>query len=187
MIKLDNVTKRYGDNTVIKNFSLDIEDGGRIGIMGRSGEGKTTLVRLICGLEKADNGKIEIDGRISVMFQEDRLFEDMTVYKNILAVTGNSERAEECLKGVEMWQDKDKKIKELSGGMARRVSLARALAFEHDVIILDEPFKGLDIETRERVARFTYNMEKGKTVILITHDPLECNLLGIDNIVSVSK
>lgn len=177
MIYLDGVYKSYDGKQVLDNIGLQIKKGEKIALMAPSGQGKTTLLRLICGLEKADRGSLSVEGKISVVFQEDRLFEGFSVYENVYSVCRNPQISEEVLRGVLMWAERDKLPTQLSGGMARRVAIARALAFCHDILILDEPFKGLDEETKRTVAEFIKGREEDKTLLFITHDREEAALL----------
>ncbi len=178
MIKLENVSKSYNGNAVLENISLSIQKGERLALMAPSGQGKTTLVRLICKLEKPDLGTVTVEGKISAVFQEDRLFEHLSVFDNVNCICRNPEITQNVLEGMLMWEDRNKLPRELSGGMARRVAIARALAFSHDILILDEPFKGLDEKTRSKVIDFIKKQEAGKTVLLVTHDKEEILLLG---------
>lgn len=178
MIKLENVSKNYNGNAVLENISLSIKKGERLALMAPSGQGKTTLVRLICKLEKPDLGTVTVEGKISAVFQEDRLFEHLSVFDNVNCVCRDPEITKIVLEGMLMWDDRNKLPRELSGGMARRVAIARALAFSHDILILDEPFKGLDEKTRSKVIDFIKEQEAEKTVLLVTHDREEILLLG---------
>lgn len=180
MIKLEHVSKSYNGKTVLENINLSIKNGEKLALMAPSGQGKTTLIRLICKLEEADGGTVSVNGKISVVFQEDRLFDHLSVYDNVYCVCRNREIAQRVLKGVLMWDERDKRPQELSGGMARRVAIARALAFSHDIIVLDEPFKGLDEKTRSAVIDFINQNEQNKTVMLVTHDKKEALLIGAE-------
>lgn len=177
IITVDNVSKQYNNQKILENISLVINSGERIAIMGASGKGKTTLIRLICRLEKPDFGVADSKGKISVVFQEDRLFDNISVYKNVYCVCRNHQKTEALLQKVLLWDDKDKLPSALSGGMARRVALARALAYDHHILILDEPFKGLDVLTREQMIKLIDDAENKKTIIIVTHDTMEAKLL----------
>jgi NitT/TauT family transport system ATP-binding protein len=100
------------------------------------------------------------------------------VYQNVYSVCRNHEIVKTVLSGVLLWEEKDKHPSELSGGMARRVAIARALAFEHDILILDEPFKGLDQTTRQKVAEFISSYEKDNTILMVTHDKNEAECIN---------
>lgn len=181
--------KKPESETVLKDFSMELSKGEAVAVMGESGSGKTTLVKLLLGLLTPDSGSIEgLDStRISVVFQEDRLLPWYSAKENIALVLSGADKAErekkalELLEAMELSEAADKPIRELSGGMQRRVSIARALAFGGDMIILDEPLKGLDAELKKRIAdRIKAHFD---TLLLITHDEDEAKLFGCDRIV----
>ncbi len=178
MIEFKNVTFAYGEKQVLTNFSLKIESGERVCLFGESGKGKTTLLRLICGLERPQAGEITgIDkNRFSVVFQEDRLLNNLTVLENVCLV-GKSDKAKELLCGLGLEDCFNKKPEELSGGMRRRVAIARALCSEFDVLLLDEAFNGLDEDRIKDTAKLILEETKGKTVIMITHSLEQAQLL----------
>lgn len=168
-IILKNISKSYGENTVLDNVNIEIPDCGIFGIFGPSGCGKTTLLRIICGLEKPDSGEITGAKKFSVVFQEDRLMPTLTALGNVAAVSDN-ETAKLWLERVGLAESLDKLPSELSGGMKRRVAVARALAFDAEALILDEPFKGLEAELKESIAKLICEYAQNKPVILVTHD-----------------
>lgn len=187
-ITLDKVKKCYGDLCVIDDMSLTIAEN--TAVMGPSGGGKTTLLRMIAGLERPDTGAVRYAAkpRFSVVFQEDRLFEDFSAVENVTAIIGRDRRAEAADVLSELLIDPselDKSVRDYSGGMKRRVAIARALLAEHDVLLLDEPFKGLDEDTRDIVAAVISRYSRDKLVILVTHDPREADLLGIERVVTI--
>ena len=188
MIELQNISKSFDGISVLDNISAKIPDSGIFAICGASGSGKTTLMRIILGLEQPDSGNISgLDGKkTAVVFQNDRLLPWLSALDNVAAVC-SKERAKEMLEKVELSDALNKKPAELSGGMCRRVALARALAFDADILLLDEPtnhldmetrepFKGLDTELRGRIVKLVEDFAKTKPVILITHDPWEVSL-----------
>ena len=181
-IVLRNLSKSYGENPVISDLNLNIKSGVTTCLMGPSGCGKTTLLRLIAGLEKPDTGEIMSEARkISYVFQENRLSEDFSVISNIRFVVGktmNSEDIRNLLKEFELGDVIDKPVRELSGGMKRRVAIARALSATYDLLILDEPLKGLDEKLKQHVMEVIKNHTKGKTVIYVTHDSSEADVMG---------
>lgn len=181
-IVLRNLSKSYGENLVISDLNLNIKSGVTTCLMGPSGCGKTTLLRLIAGLEIPDSGEIMSEARkISYVFQEDRLSEDFSVISNIRFVVGktmNSEDVRNLLKEFELGDVIDKPVRELSGGMKRRVAIARALSATYDLLILDEPLKGLDEKLKQHVMEVIKNHTKGKTVIYVTHDSTEADVMG---------
>lgn len=183
MISLKNVSKRYGSQTVLKDFSLDIPDGARIAIMGRSGAGKTTVLRLIMGLIKPDSGEVSVPKglKIGAVFQEDRLIETLTAEANCRLVMKKPDAPEisGLLSKLGITPNLSKKpVNELSGGERRRVAVARAILSDPNVIILDEPFKGIDSETLPAVIGETNRAAEGKTLILVTHSAIEAEALG---------
>lgn len=177
---LKNISKSYGEKKVLNNFSLDADDGERICIIGPSGGGKTTLLNIISGLIRPDNGEISCSyKRISYIFQEYRLLPWATAMENITAAASCSiDRAEELLAAVELKKDMYSYPYSLSGGMKQRVNIARALARSSDLILMDEPFKELDSELRERIIAAVSRYSQGRTVILVTHDRRDCELMG---------
>ncbi len=181
-IELKNVSKSYADNNVFDGFSFSFEYGKTYCVMGRSGCGKTTLLNIILGLVKPDSGDISgVPEKVSAVFQEDRLCEDITAYANVFAAVPKGIKrtdVEICFGALGLSDCIDKNINELSGGMKRRVVIARALLAESEVVILDEPFKGLDTETRKRTVKTVLDYTKGKTLIFSTHDIAEVDLMG---------
>lgn len=181
MISLKNVSKSFGAQEVLRNFDLEIADGARIALMGRSGAGKTTVLNLIMGLLKPDGGAVAVPkSRIGAVFQEDRLIETLSADKNCRLVMKSGEPRELLSKlgiGEELAK---KRVSELSGGERRRVAIARALLSEPDIIILDEPFKGIDAETLPRVIEEVDRAARGRTLILVTHSPAEAEMLGCE-------
>ncbi|MCL1843209.1 MAG: ATP-binding cassette domain-containing protein [Defluviitaleaceae bacterium] len=183
-IELKNIGKSFGEppNMVLRDVSLTFRTGITC-IMGPSGVGKTTLVNVIAGLVKPDSGAISgmENKRLSMVFQEDRLLENETALSNILFVNKDPRRAAWLLKNAGLSESINKKAAELSGGMKRRVCLCRALAADYDVLILDEPFKGLDSGIKPSIMQMVKNNAKG-IVICITHDPAEAEFLGEETV-----
>ena len=184
MIRLENIVKKYGDNIVLDNFSLELSRGERLAIMGESGCGKTTLLRIIAGLTEADGGEISRNGDISYMFQEPRLLPWKTAEENVCAVLKkeNFPLAQRYLSLVGLADANKKYPRELSGGMAQRVAFARFLAFAEetgaDILLLDEPFSALDSETEVQMLNILLDFAADKTVILVTHDDDTAHKLG---------
>lgn len=185
MIKLKNVSFSYKNKKIFENFNFSIEKGERICLFAPSGHGKTTLLRIILGLEKINKGELQIEEntKFSVCFQEDRLLPHKTVQENV-ALFGEADKALKLLCGLGLENALDLYPAALSGGMARRVSIARALIKDFDVLILDEPFTGLDRENTEAAANFILQNSKDKTILLITHSKFEAGLLN-SNIVEI--
>lgn len=181
MLELKNISKKYGDNKVLDGFSFVCPDSGVIALMGASGIGKTTLLNIIAGIEKADSGIINSTfKKISYKFQEPRLLEWLTAEENITAVTDNKEIAEKWLAAVDLSDSADKYPRELSGGMQQRVSLARALAYAGDLLLLDEPFSAVDADTKKILIRTISDYAVNHAVILVTHDIAEAEDLNAE-------
>lgn len=181
-IVMDRLCKSYGDKAVLRDFSAVLPLGKTTSLMAPSGAGKTTLLRLLMGLEKPDSGRIlGLEGlRLSAVFQEDRLCENLNPVSNLRLVTPALSRtaAAEALAAVGLTDCQRQPARELSGGMRRRVAILRALLAEYDLLFLDEPFKGLDQETKEIVMADTRRRCAGRTVLFVTHDPAELEALG---------
>ena len=183
--QLVGVSKKFGDEEVIHDFSATFPAGKVTAVMGPSGRGKTTLLRIIAGLETPDSGEVKwspSNPRKTFIFQEDRLLEHIDGVGNIALINPNLEEAEiiEAMAEVGLEPEKGKPIADYSGGMKRRIALLRALMAKGDVVLLDEPFKGLDSETRAKTAAYLTKATSGKTVILVTHDREDCNLLNTE-------
>lgn len=184
MIKIDKINKSFGENHVLKDFSADIIENKMNTIMAPSGAGKTTLLRILLGLEMVDSGLISgLSGKkISCVFQEDRLVENLSAYANIKIVCDKScDEIITVLKMIGLFDAKDQKVSTLSGGMKRRVAIARAIMAESDILILDEPFKGLDDKTKSDVISLILNSTIDKTIILVTHIEQESLAFGEAN------
>ena len=178
---LSNICKSFGEKKVLDSFSHRFEGGKTCCILGPSGCGKTTLLRIICGLLAADSGEIQgNDANFSMVFQEDRLFENLSAEKNVLLTARKGfgrEDARRLLAELGI-AESGKRVCEYSGGMKRRVAVARALAADYDVLLLDEPMSGLDGENRRKCLEVIQKMTAGKTVICVTHEPRDAELLG---------
>lgn len=174
MIKIKNITKKYNEQIIFKNLSLNIPKGKMTAIMGKSGIGKTTLLRIIMGFEKIESGEIiGIENKkISVVFQENRLCENLSALKNV-SIVCNKNITKDIIK-KELYKvgliNVDIPVKDYSGGMKRRVAIVRAILAEYDILILDEPFKGLDIQTKNILLNYIKEKTKNKTIILVTHN-----------------
>ena len=206
ILRMDGVAKRFGSETAVDELSLVVEEGELLTLLGPSGCGKTTTLRLIAGLERPDDGAITIDGRVvadgetfvetehrdvGVVFQNFALFPHLTAAENVgfglteCSSAERTERVEELLDLVGLADQADAKPTELSGGQQQRVALARSLAPEPEILLLDEPFSNLDVdlrvEMREEVRRIL--KETGVTAISVTHDQEEA--LSISDRVAV--
>lgn len=195
MAEVRHIYKAYGEKQILKDFSAVFPEGKITCIMAPSGKGKTTLLRILLGLEEPDEGKLfGFSGRKkSVVFQEDRLCENLSAGANVRLVqsvkkdkkkeTGvpDEDPEEKMKEGFELLRLSDcidRPIRELSGGMRRRVALLRALCATWEILFLDEPFKGLDEDTRTCAIGYVRQQCKGKTVICVTHEKKEAEMLG---------
>lgn len=178
-IELTGVSKSFDGRSAVFIPRLTLPDKGIFGVRGASGCGKTTLLRLLAGLEKPDSGEITgLEGKkLTYVFQEDRLLPSLNAKQNIEAVC-DAETASLWLERVGLGAHGGKYPDEMSGGMCRRVAFARAFAYGGDVVLLDEPFKGLDAEIKARLADFVCEKAKKSLVILVTHDGAEAELSG---------
>lgn len=177
MIEIKNVGLSFGENVVFQDFSAEIPFEGVTVVRGPSGEGKTSLFRMLLGLQKPDCGTITgLDNmRISVVFQEDRLLPWASALENVALVSDHA-AAETALTALGLRDSMDLLPKELSGGMRRRVAIARALAYGGDALFLDEPFTGLDEDNKRLVANEV--LKSGVPVFVITHEDSEAELFG---------
>lgn len=189
-IKIEHLGFRYGEREVFTDFSMEVPDGAILCLMGESGCGKTTLLRLLSGRLTACAGRITgTDGqRISMVFQEDRLCEDFSAkvnvklgcsrgcYPNHAPVSEAAVLAH--LDAVGLSDMSDKRVSELSGGMKRRVAIVRAVLSDSDLLLMDEPFTGLDSATKQQVIRYVLREKGGRTLLAVTHDADEAAALG---------
>ena len=188
-MEVKHISFSYGNEPVIKDLSFSLPAGRHIAVMGGSGSGKTTLLRLLLGFIEPTAGSIERgedEKSPAVVFQEDRLLPWYTALKNVQTVCSSPGEAESILADMELADSMDKLPKELSGGMQRRTAIARALAFGGKPLLLDEPFKGLDPDMRERIAGKVLERAKDSAILLITHDEREARLLGCEETIRLS-
>lgn len=188
MIKLENICKSYDEKTVLDNIMAEFPDDSITCIMGESGAGKTTLVRIIAGLENADRGTVSGTGVVSFDFQEDRLINDISAADNIMLVLDKNDFGGHDKKTMrkiinenlaEVLKDypSDKSTGTYSGGMKRRVCLVRAMMKKSDTVILDEPFSGMDEETKILAAEYIKKHRDGRICIVVTHEKSDSGLL----------
>jgi iron(III) transport system ATP-binding protein len=196
ILTLSNVSKSFGTQTVLKELSLDVADGEFVAVLGSSGSGKTTLLRLIAGFDEPDSGEISISGKlvaaknvfvaaearkVGYVPQDAALFPHLSVFENVafglrgLSKAARVDRVRQLLKLVSMESFENQSATELSGGQKHRVALARALAPEPELILLDEPFAALDAELRTRIREEIKQVldKVSSTTILVTHDQEE--------------
>lgn len=183
MLKLNHISHCYGDHRVLQGLDLELRPRQRIALMGPSGCGKTTALRIILGLLKPTEGTLENTfRRAAVQFQEPRLLPWNTALENVNLVLSDNKatlpKAKAYLEKVALGDAADKYPRELSGGMQQRVALARALAMEGDLLVLDEPFKGLDEELRQQMMALVNKTDAA--ILLVTHDEGEAQALGCE-------
>ena len=182
-IAVNHLWKSYDGTPVLEDFSCSIPRGSCCALLAPSGAGKTTLLRLLLGLEQPDSGIIlGIPARCGVLFQEDRLFPDLCAVSNVTSATSCSRgEATALLSRLGLEDESQKKpVRLLSGGQTRRVSLARALLAKGELLILDEPFTGLDDSTRQLCAAAIRDYRQGRTLVAVTHNLDDVPLLGIE-------
>jgi len=178
-IILDRISKEYGGKRLIHSLSATLTAGSRTAIVAPSGAGKTTLLRMIMGLVKPDEGTIHYEKPLSVSaaFQEDRLLEYTSPLENIKAVLPNGFRTEQeiCkeLSQVALNEAAYRTVSLLSGGMKRRTALVRAVMMPGNLLVLDEPFKGLDEKLKRQVMEYVETGMQGRTFLIVTHDKNE--------------
>jgi sulfate/thiosulfate transport system ATP-binding protein len=193
-ISAENVTKRFGDFVALDGVSIEVPDGGLTALLGPSGSGKSTLLRVIAGLEEPDDGRVVINGQdntrvrvqdrdVGFVFQHYAAFKHMTVYNNIaygLKIRGEGsgkikERVKQLIALVHLQGFENRYPNQLSGGQRQRMALARALAVEPKVLLLDEPFGALDAKVRQELRTWLRRLhdEVHVTTIFVTHDQEE--------------
>ena len=181
-IVIHNLTKSYGGKLALPPFSCTLQEGEIVCLLGQSGCGKTTLLRLLLGLEAPTGGTLSgLPDRISAVFQEDRLCPAFSAVTNVSLALGRQVPREEIaalLTELGLSDALAKPVRELSGGMQRRVAIARSLLCPADLYLMDEPFKGLDEDTRRTVMDAVLERTRGKTLLVITHDPEEAAYLN---------
>ena len=181
MIELTNISVAFGGKQVLKDFSFCFDTGKHYALFGPSGCGKTTLLRVIAGLKTPDSGEVRVSSGMSMAFcfQEDRLLPWYTVQRNVeLALPSEIQKdreraariAQSWLERVGLGSEGGAYPAQLSGGMKRRAALARALAFDAPVMLMDEPFRALDEASHAEMLRLVRSLAQGRTLILVTHD-----------------
>ena len=189
LITIDNLSKVYDNGfNALKTVNLNIKQGEIIAMLGPNGAGKTTLISIVCGIVKPTSGVITVDGfdiikdyretrsRIGLVPQEISLEQFETVFNNVSYSRGlygkkpNPQHIEKVLKDFSLWDKKDLRLNQLSGGMKRRVMIAKALSHEPSILFLDEPTAGVDVELRKDMWKVVEGLRKtGVTIILTTH------------------
>ena len=201
MLRLQDVTKRYGDRPVLRGLSFEVKQGEVYGLLGPNGAGKTTTINIICNLLGRDSGLVEVAGRpvsqktkslVGVAPQQNLLYGSLTCSENLsffariygLSTRDRHQQIQTCLAAVNLSDRADSIVSTLSGGMQRRLSMAIALVHEPRIVILDEPTTGLDIEARYEVWQLIESLAaRNISVLLTTHllDEAEklCDRIGI--------
>lgn len=188
MIDIKNVSKKFGDFTAVDNISINIKSGEFVGLLGPNGAGKTTLIKMLTGLIKPTDGEIYINKSkmsrnnrhakaiLGIVPQYSNLDKELTSYENLVfaaklfRIKDYNDRINELLKFVELSEFRNHKAMDLSGGMARKLMIAKALINDPDIIILDEPTVGIDLNGRRKIWDILKHMKtRGKTVLLTTH------------------
>ncbi|NQY42674.1 MAG: amino acid ABC transporter ATP-binding protein [Legionellales bacterium] len=178
MLKISNVSKRYGDNLILDDISFAIDESKIVGLAGPSGGGKSTLLRCIQNLETIDTGSIVCDGRICFMFQDFQLFPHMTVLDNLLYAPkliepnkNHEQYAKKILTNLGILSKLNAYPNQLSGGQKQRVALARSLMIHPELLLCDEPTSGLDVATIFEVVGLLQSVrELGVTMMIASHD-----------------
>ncbi len=190
MLKINALSKSFGEQILFENFSYQFSDTGLYVLRGDSGRGKTTLLRMIAGLDTDYTGTIEGAETCSYLFQDRRLFPTLNALDNVLCTLPSPQRkamretAVSLLKRLNLTpEDMLKKPKALSGGMQQRVAIARAILYPAPLLLLDEPSKEMDADNREVLSQIIREEAKKRLVILVTHDPAdsfpECTVLNL--------
>ena len=183
MLTIRGICKSFDGRPVLENVSFDFPEAAVTALRGPSGCGKTTLVNIILGLLAPDEGEVLLpaSARTAAVFQEDRLIEHFSAARNVRLTAPASvpdEQIRAALSELGLAQEGEKRVSEFSGGMRRRVAVIRAALFQPQLLLLDEPFKGLDEEMRARTASFLRRNCAQATTILVTHDETEAALMG---------
>lgn len=182
-IEARGICKAYDGRQVLNNVSFTLTAERPLCLMASSGGGKTTLLRILLGLEKCDSGTVTAEGveKWAVVFQENRLLDHLDAKGNLKFILGSAYddgRAEEVLKALGIGSEEEKQVRNYSGGMKRRLALARALLAPADALAMDEPFAGLDEENKIRATAVIRKMATGKPMIIVTHDADDASALG---------
>lgn len=193
-ILVENISKSFGNYQALSQVNLEIKNGSLVGLLGPSGSGKSTLLRIVAGLEMPDSGRIWLEGQdatelslqqreIGFVFQHYALFPHLTVSKNIsfgldirnVDTSLKKQRVQELLQLVQLEKFADRYPHQLSGGQRQRIALARALAVEPKVLLLDEPFAALDAKIRKQLRGWlrTLHQQISVTTVFVTHDHQE--------------
>lgn len=179
LITAINLCKRFSDNLLFKDLSFTLDKGQLLKITGPSGVGKSTLLRCLCDLEPLTDGRLEINGAISMVFQDFQLFPHLSVFENLTLaakyhrINDYEERATNLLAQFGLSEKKDFRINHLSGGQKQRVAIARALMLDPQILCFDEPTSALDATATSQVATTIESLKNdGLAIIVVSHDQL---------------
>ena len=188
MLEIKNLHFSYDNKSIFNNLNVSLEMGKIYFIMGKSGIGKTTLLRLLSGLESSNKGKIDGFGNAkkSYLFQENRLIPWLTVFENIKLIENDDKKIVKALKTCGIYEERDSLPDSLSGGMQRRAALARCIAANGDIYFIDEPFTGLDVSAINDMTEALKATLGGKTAFIISHNAEDAINLG-DKLILIDK
>lgn len=179
-ITLKDVSKSYSGQPVVQHVTACLQ--GRIVLVGASGSGKSTLCRLLLGLERPDSGTIQVQGHLVAVFQEDRLCPGLSAMENVALVCPRGFDRQQIEQGFQRLgltaKEWNKRCDQLSGGQKRRTAILRAMLAPADGILLDEPFKGLDPQTKQAAMQYVLSQAQNRLLLLITHDKEEAEFFG---------
>lgn len=183
VVALRGVTRRYGDAIVFDRFDLELDEGRVTAVMGSNGSGKTTIARLVLRIDQPDDGTVDglDDRRRSAVFQENRLCEHLSAVNNVRLVLEHPdpEYVEDELRRAGLPDEALRRpVRTLSGGQRRRVAIVRALVAAADLVVLDEPFSGIDTDSKPALVDYVRDGLQGRTALLITHDAGEVKRFG---------
>ena len=177
MASVHNLIVKRGEAEILKNFSAEFPEHQVTAVSGRSGCGKTTLLSVLLNLLPADSGEIHGFQKPSAVFQEDRLLPTLTLEENLCLVSRTPALARQIGEELGLAEYFSHRPAALSGGQRRRGALGRALAFPCDALLMDEPFQGLDEESRKKAAQCILEHQEGRALLVISHEPKDAELL----------